>query len=171
MSDFFSEYIIKRQTPAKDKMIGVLCVLGAIVVTFLGLYSMLFIPYVGFLVMIFVYFLVWVYFRNIDVEWEYTLVEKSMMVDKIMHKAKRKKMADYDLTKLELVAPEKANEALAYDHRNLKTIDFSSLKPDNTRYVMIIMHNNELIKVIFEPSERMLKEMRNVAPRKVIMAQ
>ena len=76
-------------------------------------------------------------------------------------------MAEYDLTKMEAVAPEESYHIKEFDKRNLKVLDFTSCIPDNKRFAMVIMHNNELIKVLFEPSERMLKEMRDVAPRKV----
>ena len=162
MSDYFSEYIVKRRTPQKVKLIKallvVLCVFSVVLII---------IPYIGMILTAVMIFFTWLYFRNNDVEWEYTLVEKSLYVDKIMQKAKRKRIAEYDLTKMEVMAVEESDLIKEYDRRNLRRLDFTSLIPENKRYVIVIMHNNELIKVALEPSERMLKEMRDVAPRKV----
>ena len=162
MSDYFSEYIVKRRTPQKVKLIKallvVLCVFSVVLII---------IPYIGMILTAVMIFFTWLYFRNNDVEWEYTLVEKSLYVDKIMQKAKRKRIAEYDLTKMEVMAVEESDLIKEYDKRNLRRLDFTSLIPENKRYVIVIMHNNELIKVALEPSERMLKEMRDVAPRKV----
>ena len=167
MGDYYSEYIVKRKTPGKDKAIGALIIVADVIFTLVCLYSMLFIPYAGFFLMVIAYFFSWLYFRTIDVEWEYTLVEKSRYVEKIMQKAKRKRMAEYDLSKVEMIAPVSSYHIKEYDKRNLKVLDFTSLEPDRNIFAMIILNNNEMVKVLFEPSERMLKEMRNVAPRQL----
>ncbi len=161
MSDYFSEYIVKRKTPKNVQIIKILLTVLCVVSILIWI-----VP-AGIFVSAILIFLTWLYYRNNDVEWEYTLVEKSLYVDKIMQKAKRKRMAEYDLTKMEVVAPEESYHVKEYDRRNLRVLDFTSCIPDNKKFALIIMHNNELIKVMFEPSERMLKEMRDVAPRKV----
>ena len=162
MGEYFSEWIVKRKTPQKVKMIeGLLvavCVLSLVLLA---------IPYLGVLAVALIIFLTYLYFKNNDVEWEYSLVEKSMYVDKIMKKSKRKRMGEYDLTKLEVMAPQESYYIKEYDKRNLKTLDFSSMIPENKKYVMVLMNNNELIKLIIEPNDRMLKELRDIAPRQL----
>ena len=162
MGEYFSEWIVKRKTPQKVKMIQILlvavCVLSLV---------LLVIPYLGVLAVAVIIFLTYLYFKNNDVEWEYSLVEKTMYVDKIMKKSKRKRMGEYDLTKLEVAAPQESYYIKEYDKRNLKTLDFSSMIPENKKYVMVLMNNNELIKLIIEPNDRMLKELRDIAPRQL----
>ena len=162
MGEYFSEWIVKRKTPQKVKMIQILlvavCVLSLV---------LLVIPYLGVLAVAVIIFLTYLYFKNNDVEWEYSLVEKTMYVDKIMKKSKRKRMGEYDLTKLEVMAPQESYYIKEYDKRNLKTLDFSSMIPENKKYVMVLMNNNELIKLIIEPNDRMLKELRDIAPRQL----
>lgn len=162
MSDYFSEFIVKQNTPHKVKFLRIILIILCVVT-----FPLLFVPYIGFIVWVLLVLFTWMYWRNTDIEWEYTLVDKSMYVDKIMQKAKRKRIAEYDLTKLEVVAPVESYHVKEYDRRNLKEQDFSSLNPETPKHAMIIMHNNELIKIIFEPSERMLREMRDAAPRKI----
>jgi hypothetical protein len=164
MGEIFSEWIIKRKTPQKVRMIEVLLVIVCVLSC-----ALISIPYVGVLVVALIIFLTYIYFKNNDVEWEYALVEKNMYIDKIMKKSKRKRMGEYDLTKTEVMAPADSSYIKEYDNRNLKVCDYSSLIPENEnkKYVMVILNNNELVKLILEPDERMLKELRDIIPRQL----
>ena len=86
-----------------------------------------------------------------------------------MKKSKRKRMGEYDLSKSEIMSPEGSTYIKEYDSRNLKVMDFSSLIPENKKYVMVILNNNELVKLVLEPNERMLKELRDIIPRQLHM--
>ena len=44
-------------------------------------------------------------FPRFQTEWEYQYVNGELDVDRILNKAKRKRMASYDITKAELIAP------------------------------------------------------------------
>ena len=162
MGEFFSEWIVKRKTPQNVKIIQTLLVIVCVLSC-----GLLPIPYVGILAVALIIFLSYLYFKNNDVEWEYSLVEKTMYIDKIMKKSKRKRMGEYDLTKTEVMAPEGSSYIKEYDNRNLKCTDFSSLIPENKKYVLIIMDGNEMVKLVLEPDERMLKELRDIIPRQL----
>ena len=162
MGDFFSEWIVKRKTPQNVKVIQTLLVIVCVLSC-----ALIIIPYVGVLVVAVIIFLTYIYFKNNDVEWEYALVEKTMYIDKIMKKSKRKRMGEYDLAKTEVMAPEGSAYIKEYDSKNLKVMDFSSLIPENKKYVMVILNNNELVKLVLEPNERMLKELRDIIPRQL----
>ena len=51
----------------------------------------------------------------------------------------------------------------------MKVKDFTSCNPEREKrvYAMVISGEGETAKVLFEPSEQMLKDMRAKAPRKV----
>ena len=110
MGDFFSEWIVKRKTPQNVKVIQTLLVIVCVLSC-----ALIIIPYVGVLVVAVIIFLTYIYFKNNDVEWEYALVEKTMYIDKIMKKSKRKRMGEYDLTKTEVMAPEDSAYIKEYD--------------------------------------------------------
>ena len=156
MGEFFSEWIVKRKTPQNVKIIQTLLVIVCVLSC-----GLLPIPYVGILAVALIIFLSYLYFKNNDV------VEKTMYIDKIMKKSKRKRMGEYDLTKTEVMAPEGSSYIKEYDNRNLKCTDFSSLIPENKKYVLIIMDGNEMVKLVLEPDERMLKELRDIIPRQL----
>ena len=54
-----------------------------------------------------------------------------------------------------------------YQHSEAKVYDFSSRDKSCKRYVYVGSGNNGRIKVIFEPSEKMLDNMYNYSPSKV----
>ena len=84
-----------------------------------------------------------------------------------MAKSKRKRVATYQLDRVEILAPFKSYHLDNYRNRNVnKTKDYSigeELQPDR-RFIMYYEGGE---KVILSPSEEMIKVMKNVAPRKI----
>lgn len=103
-------------------------------------------------------------YMNADIEYEYLYLDKEVSVDKIMAKSKRKKVAVYDMERMEIIAPINSYHLDAYRNRAMKrTSDYSSGNPEG-RYIMIYEGNT---KVIWEPNADMLRAIRTIAPRKV----
>lgn len=101
-------------------------------------------------------------------EYEYTFVKGELDIDKIMAKAKRKRCAVFNMEQTEVVAPEGAHQLDNFKNTPCKVMDFSSGIPENKKYIMYTSYHNEIVKVIFEPNDRMLDDMWNTAPRKVV---
>ena len=108
------------------------------------------------------------YFVNLrtKVEYEYAYFDKELDVDVIYSMQKRKKVATYDITKLDMLAPASSYHLDEFKNRNYKECDYSSRKPENAQNVYV-MYIGSKDKVIFEPSQEMIKAIRNIAPRKV----
>lgn len=103
-----------------------------------------------------------------NIEYEYLYLDKEITIDKIMNQAKRKKVATYDIDKLEIMAPIKSYHLDGYKNRTFKEADYSSKieqQPDR-RYVLIY---NGQERIILEPNEEFVKIVRSVAPRKVFV--
>lgn len=101
-----------------------------------------------------------------DLEYEYLYLDKELVVDKVMAKTKRKRVATYHLDRIEILAPIKSYHLDNYKNRQAKTKDYSigeELQPDR-RYVMFYEGGE---KILLSPSEELIKVMRNVSPRKV----
>lgn len=101
-----------------------------------------------------------------NMEYEYLYVDKQLSIDKVMAKSKRKKAAEFDLERMEVLAPVQSYHLDEYKNKNYKTADYSTgvaAQPDK-RYVMY--YNGEQ-KVILEPDARLVKAIQNIAPRKV----
>ncbi len=164
--DTYVECMIKAKGSAAAKffqvfltVLAVVCVLGFVVGASL-------------LILVAIAAGVGAYFLSLqaNIEYEYLYVDRELTVDKIMAQSKRKRVAAYQLDRMEIVAPIKSYHLDAFkgrdNNKNLKVKDFSvgeELKPD-MRYVMYYEGGE---KMIFNPSPELVAAMKNVAPRKI----
>ena len=106
------------------------------------------------------------FFPRFNVEWEYVFVDGQLDFDQILGGEARRRKMRVDFEKLELLAPSKSHRLDQYKNVQMRAYDFSSLTgADN--YTMICHEGNNLIKILFEPDEEMLKLMKNKSYRKV----
>ena len=147
MNDSYVELLVKRKTNlaamiGRNILIG-LAALSIILmfVTNLGMLSFLFAVIMGLCA----------YICNLEVntEYEYLYLDKTFSVDKIRNQTTRKKMAEYKIEDMEVLAPDKSHHLDAYNNRKeVKTIDYSSGQKDEPVYVMVIKRGNILNKLI-----------------------
>lgn len=101
-----------------------------------------------------------------DLEYEYLYLDKELTIDKVMGKAKRKRVAVYQLERMEIFAPVRSYHLDNFRNRQTKDKDYSigyEEQPD-LRYAMYYEGGERLI---LSPSPEMVKIMKNAAPRKV----
>ena len=162
MSDVYVECLVKAKTSMIGKLLkGVLIGLTVFFAIVMFVFPLAFILAVvcG----------VGAYFTNLytDLEYEYLYLDKEVVVDKVMAKSKRKRVATYSLDRIEILAPIKSYHLDNFGRRdNAKVKDYSigeELQPD-CRYVMYYEGGE---KILLSPSEEMIKVMKNAAPRKV----
>ena len=162
MSDAYVECLVKAKTSMAAKLLKGLLILVAVFFGFLMLYT-------GIIGLIFMLIAAaGAYFVNLftDLEYEYLYIDKELVVDKVMAKSRRKRVAAYSLDHVEILAPIKSYHLDNYRNRTAKVKDYSvgeELKPD-LRYVMFCEGGE---KIILSPSPELIKIMKNVAPRKV----
>ena len=104
---------------------------------------------------------------RLNIEWEYVYVDGQIDFDKIMGKVKRKNKLRIDLSQVEVVAPLHSHELDSYQNKNMKVKNFTSGDRDVKPYVMIGTYKEELVKIYFEPNDKMKTAMKLKAPRKV----
>ncbi|MDO4304918.1 MAG: DUF6106 family protein [Bacillota bacterium] len=166
MSDLYTEVIVKRrQTPA-DTAKKVLLIAGTVLSAAAFLFTTLGIIALVLLAAFAVadYFLL----PSFNVEFEYLYVNGELDIDKIMSKQKRKRAYSMDIKALEILAPSNSHELDYYNNKSdVKTYDFSSQEQGHKTYTMVVKGEKGMEKVIFEPNEVILKDMKRVAPREV----
>lgn len=103
---------------------------------------------------------------NTDLEYEYLYLDKELTIDKIMGKTKRKRVAVFQLDRMEIFAPIKSYHLDNYKNRQTKDKDYSIgyVEQPDLRYAMYYEGGERLI---LSPSPEMVKIMKNAAPRKV----
>lgn len=161
MSDAYVECLVKAKGSSLGKFLKILLIMLTVV---FGL-AMLVIPLALVAAVITG---VGAYFVGIytDVEYEYLYLDKELVVDKVLGKSRRKRVATYTIDRMEIFAPVKSYHLDNYKNRNVKIKDYSigeELQPDR-RYAMYYEGGE---KILFSPSEELVKVMKNVAPRKV----
>ncbi len=161
MSDMYVECLVKTKTSMLGKFLRILLIMLTVVFAL----AMILIPYA---ILLAAAAGVGAYFTGYltDVEYEYLYLDKELVVDKVMAKSKRKRVATYSLDRMEILAPIKSYHLDNYRNRTAKVKDYSigeELQPDR-RFVMYYEGGE---KIILSPSEEMIKVMRNTAPRKI----
>ena len=164
MGETYIEQMIVRKSsivPTVLKVIlGAVCA-GSVILGMMGaglFYSVALLAGLG------IYFV----FYLTGVEYEYLYVDKSLSVDKIVAKRTRKKVASYDLERMECFAPFGHEILKEYENRSLDTKDYSSGYSQNADKRYVLIYDGQK-KIILEPSERMLEAIYMVSPRKVFI--
>jgi len=109
---------------------------------------------------------VW-FWPRFNMEWEYIFVDGQLDFDTISGGEKRKTRLRIDFEDVEIVAP--INSHALDPYHDKKILDYSSLKKDSRKYVIVVRLNEQgLSKIYFEPSDKMLDIMKMKSPRKVL---
>ena len=161
MNEAFVEWIVARKTKPTDIVIKGVSIGVTVVLLVIGLMYPLFLI-LGVAAGALCYFLL----PNLDLEYEYLYIDKTLQIDKIMSKQKRRKVVEYDMNKMEIFAGEKAYQLDEFKNRQMKTFDFSSGEENANRYILII-NEGETKRIILEPNEEMVKMIKGQFPRKV----
>ncbi len=164
MSDLYTEVIVKRKATTEDLVKKALL----IAVTVLCFLAVFWLGWIALVLLAAAAVADYLLLPSFNLEYEYLYVNGELDVDKIMSKQKRKRVYTMDIKALELLAPSNSHELDYYNKKkDLKTYDFSSREEGAKTYTMIVKGEKELEKVIFEPNDIILKDMKRVAPREV----
>lgn len=105
---------------------------------------------------------------NTYIEYEYLYLDKEICVDKIKAQTKRKRVATFEVDRIEILAPIKSYHLDNYRNRTAKLVDYSigrEEQPDK-RYVM---YYDGSLQIVLSPNEELVKAIRTVGPRKVFL--
>ena len=163
MSDAYVECLVKAKASAGGKFLKIFLIVLAAV---MGLLMMLTFNILFFLLAVAAG--VGAYFVNMvtDLEYEDLYLDRELTIDKVMAKTRRKRVAVYQLDRMEILAPVKSYHLDNFKNRNVKVKDYSigyEDKPD-LRYAMFYEGGE---KLLLSPSPEMIKVMKNAAPRKI----
>ena len=103
--------------------------------------------------------------KNTNTEYEYVFYNGNIEIDRIVAKKFRKHLISTDLHAVEVVAPTGSLEVQQY--RKLKKYNYSSRRKGIQTYQMVIHHKGKKVRVIFEPNEEFLTDLKLSSPRKV----
>ncbi len=167
--DIFTEQIVKRKFNGKDWLI---C-LGASVAAFVLIYISIFIllpltmmPLIPLLVIAgCIYGIYWVYsFRNL--EFEYSVTNGDLTVDKIINKRRRKRVVSFDVREAEEMGKYDANR-LAQREVDKRLIASVSDTGENAWYILARTPKYGRTLLVFSPNEKVLDGIKAGLPRQL----
>ena len=175
--DVFLEYLIKRKYTSKEYIKVILFGIGSFVLAILlFLASMISYLYNPFLQQIlFVALIADVYFGYVivtrqNVEYEYIVTNGELDVDSIVNRRKRKRLITVHSRTFDIVAP--VGDARYRNEENAnftRVIDASSRANNGKAYFAVFSKDGQKIKLVFEPTEKMLEAFKTFVPRNVFM--
>lgn len=166
MSDLYSEFLVKKESTAKDAIVKY----GLIVLTILAAGAGLFISPLLLVLAIALGVACYFVIPRTDLEYEYLFVNGEFDIDMVMAKSKRKKVMSVNLSEADLIAPLNSHKMDYYNgNSRMKTLDYSSGNPEHKRFAIIMKAGGENGRIIIEPDDEMAKAIKNSAPSKVFL--
>ena len=158
----YVECMSRSKSVTLMKFLKILCIMLLIGFILIGFFSG---NIIAFIIVVLSAAGIWFSNLRSNIEFEYQYIDRELTVDKIFNKSARKQAAVYKTDNMEIFAPIRSWHLDEYKNRQFQTIDYSAGEdqPD-PRYVMILEGDKRLI---LEPSEGMVKALKNVYPRKV----
>ena len=169
--DIFLEYIVKRKKGGKEIAIIVGILLALLIL--LAISPVLFILFPGFGSIVFlldagfIFGAYWLITKQ-NVEYEYIVTNGDIDIDRIEHRRKRKRVMSVHCKTFDIIAP-----VGDPDHRGEETstvtrvLDVSSSPNSGRAYFALFSKDGQRIKLIFEPTAKMLDNFHMFIPRSV----
>ena len=162
--DNYVEWLVKRKDPAYAVPVKILMIVVCIFSVLSALQTVF-----GVIVMTIAGVATYFVFLNLSVEFEYLFAEGGLSVDRILGRAKRKKIFDCEKDDIQIVAPADSFVLKDYEKQGMKVKDISSGKRESKVYALKYQKGPDHFKVLIEPNERMIGAMRRTFPRKLVM--
>ncbi len=103
-----------------------------------------------------------------NIEYEYIVTNGDLDIDKIISKRKRKRIFSANCKEFDIVSPVKSNSFSQSVQSIRNRIDATSSIDSPDAYFITLNYKGERTLVIFEPSQKMLDNLRFYIPRKVM---
>ena len=171
--DIFCEYLVKKKKTSTDKLMtaviifsGIILSLGLLLVGF-PIFSKL-LPKLAtlvFPVVIIIWYIVFSLCKMYSVEFEYSITEGDIDIDKIVNKSKRVKVLSMRLRKFEIIAPVLSDKYTS-EYKSLKKVDCSANPEPSATYFAVYTDENERKCLLFDPNEKMLEITEKYCPDK-----
>lgn len=160
--EFYAEKTVARRIVENPAQIKRFFVVLLLVTLALGLFvHMLF--WIASVIVLFMY--LWCR-ANLEVEFDYTLVNMDLDIDKVIRGKKRRRLMTLELKDVLLVAPKESDALDNYYH--LPIVDISSGDPNAFFYIVVCNYRGEKRRLQMELSQEMLRAMRLQIGSKVV---
>lgn len=167
--DVFCEYIVTKKKGVKESLlIAGIALLAAFLVSVCGLFFFTQYGNIAFLLTVGIVLGSYYLIKMFNIEYEYMLTNGEIDVDRIRNRAKRDRLITVKVKDFQILAPTGKAEFSFQENANFTRVIDASSTPDSDRaYFAVFSKDGQTIKLIFEPSDRMLENIRLYIPSKV----
>ena len=161
--DAYLEQIVKRRKTPKDFLIKVAMIMSIFAVLALGVVVGILVNYyfiiIGFFLSLFEIYLCWYVVTGRNIEYEYTVTNNNLQIDKIMNKSRRKELLSIDIKKIEGI--EKLGEGRLNENRCDKVMWLGTYEDDESQYRFVVQTNRYgKVMVVFAPNKKILDAVK-----------
>ncbi len=170
--DCFIEYMIKQKKTPATLIKKILIYFAAVIISLMVMIVMMIFPsmFIGLIPMaiLIIFYAAYRISSSFDVEFEYILTNGELDVDKITHKKSRKRLMTIHCKSFIEFEKYSANDAKSgNDGEFAKIIDASAKSETYDDYYAVFYKNGQKIKLIFNPTQKMIEMFKLYAPRVV----
>lgn len=170
--DSFIEYMIKAKKTGRVIFRQTLIIFGCLIALMAVTFVFLILPPAALnlwpLFMAGVIYLAYRLIASLEVEYEYTLTNGELDVDKITNRKRRKRLITvHSKTFIEFGKADKQKDFADKDKEYARIIDASGHSEIFCDYYAVFFKNGQKIKLIFNPTGKMIDVFRFYAPRVV----
>lgn len=108
----------------------------------------------------------WYFNKSNKIEYEYIYCDDVIDIARIRAKEKRKNILRIEVENVELFAPVDSEAMKEYD--KLPAVDYTSAKKENPVYAMVTVVKGKKVRVLLEPSRKMLDGLGIKLGRKLV---
>ena len=169
--DIFVEQLVKKEKTVRDRLITV-CIVLCVVLLPLACVALAYITSIYYFIMVAFFVLIaavygaWYFITAQNVEYEYSVTNSNITVDKVIAKRKRKRIVSFDIKKIEEMGKfdDKDYEKRKYD--KLMFAAASDFGEDGYAAVFFIEKYGNCL-LLFSPNEKVLEAMRPYLKRDI----
>ena len=160
--DIFVEQLVKKKHGPKDYAIIAAAIIGTIIIVFLSLR----VPLFTFFIWIAVFFVAYYLIASRNLEFEYSVTNGSITIDKIINRSKRKQVLTVDAHEIEEIG--KFRPELIKEKPNFKPCFVSEYDSGKDAwYFCAHTTKNGNMLVVFSPESKTMEAIKPFIPRQV----
>lgn len=163
--DIFCEYMVKRKKQKADILLEAVTILVAIYLSFLSFAMMALFKSFTLLVIAAIWYGAIYLIRRKNIEYEYTLTNNILDIDRIFAQKSRKRITSIDVAKVDYIRPVEEKDL----EKNPELLDhfLCECKESKRNYVLVLARDGKMHRVFFTPNDKMKKGLKQMNPSKV----
>ncbi|MCH5304433.1 MAG: hypothetical protein J1E41_06180 [Ruminococcus sp.] len=175
MNDIFIEQLVKKKRTMKDRIIFIAIIIMVILIplTFIALATqkliIAYFIYIAVFLLFFGIWLVWFVRSHQNVEFEYQMVQDTLVVSKIIAKRKRKEIMKLDVRLIDLLLKGDEPELQKLNFAKVYDAAVHSSDDKNTTYAVYQHAVYGRCALMFNPNEKVLNAMKPYLKKEIVL--